>query len=111
MGERLQGGLREAFTGHVRVGDIRGRGLAIGIDLVTGEGVARDGELARKAVYRLWQLGAVAFYVGGNVIELTPPLVITEPEVDQAVTLLVQAVSDAVAGVVGSEEVDAFAGW
>jgi 4-aminobutyrate aminotransferase len=78
---------------------------------VTGEGVERDGELARKAVYRLWQLGAVAFYVGGNVIELTPPLVITETEVDQAVTLIVQAVTDAVAGLVPAAEVAAFAGW
>ena len=132
MGERLQAGLRDAFAAHDRigdigdpvgdiggrvgdvrgrVGDIRGRGLAIGVDLVTGEGVARDGELARKAVYRLWQLGAVAFYVGGNVIELTPPLVITESEVDQAVTLIVRAVTDAVAGVVPDDEVAAFAGW
>jgi len=162
LGARLQAGLRDAFAASevaVRCGDIRGRGLAIGIDLVTGEGVARDGdrvtgerlardgelatgerlardgelatgegvardgglvigegvardgELARKAVYRLWQLGAVAFYVGGNVIELTPPLVITEAEVDQAVVLIVQAVTDAAAGLVPAEEVAAYAGW
>jgi 4-aminobutyrate aminotransferase len=111
MGARLQAGLHEGLGSSDRCGDIRGRGLAIGIDLVTGEGVERDGELARKAVYRLWQLGAVAFYVGGNVIELTPPLVISESEVDQAVTLIVQSVTDAVAGVVSDDEVAGFAGW
>jgi 4-aminobutyrate aminotransferase len=116
MGERLQAGLREGFAAAPpevasRVGEVRGRGLAIGIDLVTGDGLERDGELARKAVYRLWQLGAVAFYVGGNVIELTPPLIIGPADVDRAVELLVQAVTDAVGGAVGSAEIAAFAGW
>lgn len=117
MGERLRAGLLAEFATSSaevasRVRDVRGRGLALGIDLVTGEGsLDRDAELARKTVYRAWQLGAVVYYVGDNIIELTPPLVISEPEVDQAVSILVRAVADAVAGVVTSEEVEAFAGW
>jgi 4-aminobutyrate aminotransferase len=111
MGERLQAGLRDGLGSSVRCGDIRGRGLAIGIDLVTGDGLERDADLARKTVYRLWELGAVAFYVGGNVIELTPPLIITEAEVDLAVELLVRAVNDAVQGAVSDAAVTAFAGW
>ncbi|TDO51278.1 4-aminobutyrate aminotransferase [Kribbella sp. VKM Ac-2527] len=111
MGQRLADGLRGALDVADRCADIRGRGLALGIDLVTGDGLERDADLTRKAVYRAWQLGAVAFYVGGNVIELTPPLTITATEIDLAVTILVQAITDAVNGVVSADEVDAFAGW
>lgn len=111
-GKRLRDGLREATADLDRVGDIRGRGLAIGVDLVTErESRNRDGDLASQTVYRLWELGAVAFYVGGNVLEITPPLRISEDEVDQGVDLLAQSIRDAAAGKVDAEAVKAFAGW
>jgi 4-aminobutyrate aminotransferase len=36
----------------------------------------------------------VVYLVGGNVLEITPPLVITDDEVDRAVEILVQSVED-----------------
>ncbi|WP_158883222.1 aspartate aminotransferase family protein [Amycolatopsis anabasis] len=119
-GARLLAGLRQIAAGSgpggpdaaERIGDVRGRGLAIGVDLVTGTGsLQRDPALARKVVYRAWQLGAVVYYVGGNVLEVTPPLVITESEVDRAVAILGEAIADAVHGKVTDEEVAAYAGW
>ena len=62
-------------------------------------------------MYRAWQLGAVVYYVGGNVLEITPPLVISDDEIDRAVRILDQAISDAIAGRVDDEEVRAYAGW
>ena len=111
-GERLRRGLREA-TAHLDVvGDVRGRGLAIGVDLVTDRaGRGRDTTLAAKTVYRVWELGGVVFYVGGNVLEVTPPLVITDDEVDRAVELLAQGIEDAAAGRVSDAQVAPYAGW
>ncbi|MFD3449187.1 aspartate aminotransferase family protein [Microbacteriaceae bacterium 4G12] len=119
-GERLMTGLREVQDGRgadggrsaERIGDVRGRGLAIGLELVAGrDGLEPDRELAQRVVYRAWQLGAVLYYVGGNVLEITPPLVITDDEVDRAVGILDRAISDAIAGVVTKEEVAHYVGW
>lgn len=105
-GERLLAGLRK--IDEPRIGDVRGRGLAIGVDLVA-DGTTRDPKLAQKAVYRAWQLGAVVYYVGGNVLEVTPPLTISDAEIDLAVEILTQAVQEADA--VSDEEVTPYAGW
>lgn len=94
------------------VGDVRGRGLAVGVDLVTDRASReRATDLARKTVYRAWQLGAVVYYVGGNVLEVTPPLVITADEVDEAAQILTAAIADAAAGLVSDEMVAPYAGW
>ena len=66
--------------GADRIGEVRGRGLAIGLELVDPQTGDRDPRLAAQVVYRAWELGAVVFYVGGNVLEITPPLVLTEDE-------------------------------
>jgi 4-aminobutyrate aminotransferase len=109
-GERLQNGMRELDLPNV--GDVRGHGLAIGVDLVSDRSTReRDPMLAAKTVYRAWQLGVVVYYVGGNVLEVTPPLTINDEEVDLAVDILSRAITDAASGVVPDEAVAEYAGW
>jgi 4-aminobutyrate aminotransferase len=67
--------------------------------------------LAAQVVYRAWELGAVVFYVGGNVLEITPPLVLTEDEAARAAAIIGDAIADAAAGKVDAEEVARYAGW
>lgn len=111
-GERLLGGLREALDAEEQVGDVRGRGLAIGIDLVTDrESRHRHGQLAAMAAYRTWELGGVVCYVGENVLEVTPPLVIADEEVDVAVELIASGIRDASGGLVPADRVEQYAGW
>jgi 4-aminobutyrate aminotransferase len=94
------------------VGDVRGHGLAIGIDLVTDRATNnRNNDLARKTVYRAWELGVVVYYVGANVLEVTPPLTIQAHEIEQGVQIIAQAIADAKAGLVTDEMVAAFTGW
>ena len=78
------------------------------VDPQTGE---RDPRLAAQVVYRAWELGAVVYYVGGNVLEITPPLVLTDAEAGRAVEILGAAIADAAAGRVDAEEVARYAGW
>jgi 4-aminobutyrate aminotransferase len=109
-GERLRAGL--ATLQNARIGDVRGHGLANGVELVTGlESHTADPKLAAAVVYRAFELGAVMFYVGGNVLEITPPLVISDEQVDRAVDIIGTAIDDAVAGKVPSDVVAAYAGW
>lgn len=110
-GARLRSGLAES-TAHLDcVGDIRGRGLVVGVDLVRHPTREHADDLAARTVYRLWELGAVAYYVGGSVLEITPPLTITDQEIDQAVSLLTQAIEDAAHGRVDPNVVKEYAGW
>jgi 4-aminobutyrate aminotransferase len=97
--------------GGDRIGDVRGRGLAVGLELVDPETGDRDPRLAAAVVYRAWELGAVVYYVGGNVLEITPPLVLTESQAMQAAEILGAAIGDAAAGKVDAEEVAKYAGW
>ena len=63
------------------------------------------------AVGRNWQLGADVYYVGGTILEITPPLLITDEQVDRAMELLGTAIADAVAGVVRDADVAPNVGW
>ena len=78
VGGILANGLRALSTKHSMIGEVRGRGLAVSVDLVSDR-VSREPVAVMttaKIIYRAYTLGAVFFYVGmrGNVLELTPPL-------------------------------------
>lgn len=113
VGALLADGLRAlaGSPGSEHIGDVRGRGLAIGLELVDPDTGERDPRLAANVVYRAWELGAVVYYVGGNVLEITPPLVLTDAEATRAVEILGAAIADAAAGRVDAEEVAKYAGW
>ncbi len=109
-GERLRAGLRAADL--PQIGDVRGHGLSIGCELVKDRGSKEPATaLAAKTVYRAFELGAAVFYVGGNTLEITPPLIITDDEVDRGVEVLVAAITDAAAGRVSDDLVAPYAGW
>lgn len=97
--------------GADHIGEVRGRGLAIGVELVDPATGDRAPRFAAQVVYRAWELGAVVYYVGGNVLEVTPPLVLSEHEAGRAAEVLGAAIADAAAGRVDAEEVAKYAGW
>ncbi len=113
-GEVLREGLESLMDHHEIIGQVRGRGLALGIDLVTDRTTRtpapRD---TAKVVYRAFELGLVLFYVGthSNVLELTPPLTMSEKEANSAVEILDRALRDTAEGKVSDEVVEAFSGW
>jgi 4-aminobutyrate aminotransferase len=106
--------LREATRGSPWVGDVRGRGLAIGVELVEDLATkAPARRLAAQAAYRAWELGAVLYYVGmnSNVLELTPPLILSAEEAERGAAIVAQAIEDAAAGRVPDAKLADFQGW
>jgi 4-aminobutyrate aminotransferase len=96
------------------VGDIRGLGMIQGVELVKDRASREpDQPAAAKVVYRAWELGLIVYYAGnwGNVLEITPPLILTRSEIEEGVDILRRAVRDVVAGTVSDEAVVPFAGW
>ena len=114
MGVRLRQGLDQLKSRYDLIGDVRGRGLALGMELVTDRdskaSAARD---TAKVCYRAAELGLLLFYVGlqSNVLEFTPPLSIQAHEVDRGVEILEAAIVDVLAGRVSDEALASYAGW
>lgn len=109
VGAYFLDGLRKLQQRHAMIRDVRGRGLAIGIELDPD----RARRYAAKTVYRAFELGLVLYYVGleSNVLELTPPLILTRTDVDEALVLLDRSLCDVEAGVVSDEAIAPFTGW
>lgn len=113
-GGLLMTGLQALARRHSCISAVRGRGLAIGVE-ISGEGTALSGNAAAAAalMMRGYALGVVVYCVGpsSNVLELTPPLTITEHEIEQALSLLHIAMLDLEAGRIDHAASAAFAGW
>ena len=62
-------------------------------------------------MYRAWELGVVVYYVGANVLEVTPPLTVQANEIEQGTRIIAQAIADAKSGLVTDEMIAAFTGW
>jgi adenosylmethionine-8-amino-7-oxononanoate aminotransferase len=106
----LFGRLQERFGQHPHVGDIRGRGLFIGLELVAD----RDTKEPFDPKAKLWQRvrrtgfeeGIVCYPTGGCIdgvrgdhVVLAPPFILAEAQVDEIVDKLSRTVERAVAGV------------
>ena len=71
------------------VGEVRGRGLMVCVELVEPDGSGRplDAEHVAKLDRKAWERGAIV-YARGQVLRLAPPLCITREEVDQLVGIV-----------------------
>ncbi|MFZ5678069.1 MAG: aspartate aminotransferase family protein [Pseudomonadota bacterium] len=109
VGSYLMDGLEKLQQRHRMIREVRGRGLAIGIELDPD----RARRYAAKTVYRAFELGLVLYYVGleSNVLELTPPLILTKHDVDGALAILDRSLADVEAGAVSDQTIAPFAGW
>ena len=107
-GDRLQALLAERLDDHAHVGEIRGRGLLIGVELVadreTREPFPRSARVVETVVRTARDRGVLLYSgtgcadgVDGDVVVLGPPFVITDAEVERAVEELGQAIDKAAA--------------
>ena len=109
-GERLRAQLGEALGDHPHVGDIRGRGLMVGIELVEDRETRRPFPRAARlteAIVRAARDAGVLVYSGtgvangvdGDTILLGPPFVVTDAELARIVAGVAGAVDAATAAV------------
>jgi adenosylmethionine-8-amino-7-oxononanoate aminotransferase len=108
MGEKLKQRLDAQFAGHANVGDIRGRGLLLAVELVEDRASKRPFPAARKLWAKIkaagleeglicYPSGGTADGVNGDHVLLAPPYIVTEPQLDEIVEKLAWAVDKALA--------------
>ncbi|MGH2373935.1 MAG: aminotransferase class III-fold pyridoxal phosphate-dependent enzyme, partial [bacterium] len=80
---------------HRLIGDVRGLGLLLGVELVTDRATrARASAEAEAVMYRALSKGLSFKLTMGNIITLTPPLVITREEMDRALGILDECLTE-----------------
>jgi 4-aminobutyrate aminotransferase len=93
LGDLAMTRLRDALREHPRVGDIRGRGLMIGVEIVTDRDSRQpDPDLAERIYYACLEKGLSFKISAGNVLTLSPPLTISENDLMRAMDVVVGAI-------------------
>jgi 4-aminobutyrate aminotransferase len=94
VGVHLLAAAKRLMERHALIGDVRGRGLMIGIELVRDRKTKERATTERDRVVReCFKRGLLVLGAGQNAIRLSPPLVLTKDQADTAVGILDEALS------------------
>jgi 4-aminobutyrate aminotransferase len=92
QGERLMTGLRHLQHSYPQLGDVRGAGLMVGVELVSDATTkTKAPKLANDIVNACFERGLLLLTCGENSIRFSPPLVITAEQTDCALTIFEDA--------------------
>lgn len=95
VGEHLMSGLRALQDRHAIVGDVRGKGLMIGIELVRDrETKVRATEERNALVQAMFRRGVLVLGAGRNAIRLAPPLVLTADQADAVLRVMDESLTE-----------------
>jgi len=79
---------------HKMVGDVRGRGLMIGVDIVKDQKTREYGNAERdRIVEQAFKHGVLFLGCGPSTVRIAPPLVVTKDEADVAVEVLEESIA------------------
>jgi 4-aminobutyrate aminotransferase len=94
VGAHLMAGVKGLMAKHPLVGDVRGRGLMIGIELVRDRQTKERATTERDRLVReCFNRGLLVLGAGRNAIRLSPALVLTTDQADTAVSILDEALA------------------
>ncbi|MBB5448024.1 MULTISPECIES: aspartate aminotransferase family protein [unclassified Paraburkholderia] len=107
-GEQLRGRLRGHYAQHAHIGDVRGRGLFVGVELVKDRVTKEpfDAKLKLHATIKreAFARGLMVYPMGGTVdgksgdhVLLAPPFICTERDIDEIVSRLSDAIGASLA--------------
>jgi 4-aminobutyrate aminotransferase len=95
LGARAMDAFRELATRHPLIGDVRGVGLLMGIELVrdraSGERAMAEAE---KVLYAALRRGLNFKITMGNILTLTPPLTLTDEQLNRTIGILDAALTE-----------------
>lgn len=107
MGEKLLTALTDAFGQHPQIGDIRGRGMFRGLEIVedreTKAPFAPEKGIAAKLKKHAFANGLICYPMGGTIdgrqgdhVMLAPPFIITDDQIDELVAKLSKSIAEVI---------------
>jgi 4-aminobutyrate aminotransferase len=95
LGGRLLDGLRAVQENHDVVGEVRGKGLMIGVELVVPGTTDPSPAAASSVLEKTRENGLLVGKGGllGNVVRLAPPMTLTDEEAEEGLRILVDAIA------------------
>jgi len=95
LGGRLLAGLQQAVAGRPGVAEVRGRGLMAAIEFADPDNLASRPDLAKSLLAAALERKLLLLSCGtyGQVVRFIPPLVTTEDEIDQAVSVVKESLA------------------
>lgn len=98
-GERLRRGLVELQQRHECIGDIRGRGLLVGVEIVADRESRKPAPetgaaISRRCLELGLSMNVVQLPAMGGVFRIAPPLTVSDAELDLGLDMLDRAISD-----------------
>lgn len=95
MGDYLMKGLRQLQTKHSIIGDVRGKGMMIGIELVKDRETKKYAkDFVLNVVNQAYQNGLLLLYCGISTLRLMPPLMVNQATCDEALEILDKTFSE-----------------
>jgi 4-aminobutyrate aminotransferase len=94
VGAHLMAGLKGLMDAHPLIGDVRGRGLMVGVELVRDRKTKERATTERDAVVEAaFRQGLLLLGAGKNAIRFSPPLVLTKAQADVAIGIFDRALA------------------
>ena len=97
LGDRLKDSLLELQEKHPLIGDVRGLGLMLGVELVTDRETKEPAKAqAAQVMERMKHLGVIVGKGGlyGNTLRIKPPMCLTKDDADYLTAALDQALAE-----------------
>jgi 4-aminobutyrate aminotransferase len=93
LGAHAMGRMRDLMARSALIGDVRGRGLLFGVEMVADRATKAPGdEIAERVYYRCLEAGLSFKISQGAVLTLSPPLVISKSDLDRALDIVEAAI-------------------
>ncbi|MFZ1131145.1 MAG: acetyl ornithine aminotransferase family protein [Terriglobales bacterium] len=94
VGDHMRQRMADWPQKHRIVGDVRGRGLMIGVEIVKDQATREYGASARdRIVEQAFERGILFLGCGPSTIRIAPPLIVTKEEADVAVDVLEESIA------------------
>ena len=93
VGDYLKSGLQKLMAKHECIGDVRGRGLMLGVEFVKDKTSRQpDADLRDRVEMACYERGLILLGCGANSIRWSPPLILTKENVDVALEIFDDAI-------------------